>query len=150
MIYDDDNSGLPSILSFLIIIDKSCPFIFTWCYACHPCPSLFSPQTESAVTSNNPSVAVPPKSNDVFSWFEQQTARCRLVNGTSSDDPKQLRAVKPTHPVHNLSSASNHPGGHAVVGSRTDGPGWRGWWRTTRYVVFSSQRSLATPKLIYF
>ena len=26
------------------------------------------------------------KSNDVFSWIEQQTARFHLVNGASSDD----------------------------------------------------------------
>ena len=62
-------------------------------------PSLFSPQTKNAATSNKP-------------------IRCGAAEKQQHMTPKQLQAATPTHPGHNLSSASNHPG-LAMVGSRT-------------------------------
>ena len=80
-------------------------------FGCSRPYSLFSPQTENAATSNNPSVVVPPKSNDTC--LAGSSNKLRVAASSMAlllMTPKQPRAATPTHPVHNMSSASNHPG----------------------------------------
>ena len=67
-------------------------------------PSLFIPQTENAATSNKPiRCGAAEKQPHMSNKLRVAASSMALLPMT----PKQPWAATPTHPVHNLSSASN-------------------------------------------